>query len=358
MTAAKIMKTLAVGTFVGAVAFAVSGDAMAAKKVKWKMQSAWSTSVPNAGESGVRFVNSIDKMSEGKFKIKFFDPGALTPSLETFDATAKGAIDCAWTTPGFHAGRYPGLVFMASVPFGPGLSEYLAWKWMGGGNEIRDRIYAKHNIISIDAFAHGAETSGWFQTPIKELDELKGLKMRFFGLGAKVMSKIGVSTQLLAGADIYPALERGVIDATEFSMPTTDIKFGFYQIAKHNYFPGWHQQSSAGEFIMHKPRYDALPEAYKEMIQVTAREQVIYTHADADSKQFVAMQIMQDKHGVQVHRWRDDQLAVFERAWNEVVAEESGKDPIFKEFADSYFAFRKGFKLWGDAQSMKATYLD
>jgi len=358
MTAAKMLKTLAVGSFVGAVAFAVSGDAMAAKKVKWKMQSAWSTEVPNAGESGVRFVDSISTMSEGKFTIKFFDPGALVPALETFDACSKGSIESAWTTPGYHAGRYPGLSFMTTVPFGPALTEFLSWKWMGGGNAIRDRVYAKHDLFAVDAFSHGPETSGWFKMPIKELDQLKGMKMRFFGLGAKVMSRIGVSTQLLAGADIYPALERGVIDATEYSMPTNDIKYGFYQIAKNNYFPGWHQQSSVSEFLMNKTKHDALPDAYKEMIQSAAMTQVIFTHADADSKQFGAMKIMQDKHGVKIHRWRDDQLAVFEKAWNEVVAEESAKDALFKEFADSYYSYRKGFKIWGDAQAMKATYLD
>tara|TARA_B110000438_G_scaffold105340_1_gene103815 strand:- start:684 stop:1760 length:1077 start_codon:yes stop_codon:yes gene_type:complete len=358
MTAKNMLKTLAISSIVGAAIFATSGDASAAKKVKWKMQSAWGTQVPNAGESGVRFVNSVNTMSEGKFKIKFFDPGALVPALETFDATSKGAIDSAWTTPGYHAGKYPGLAFMTTVPFGPQISEFLSWKWMGGGNAIRDRVYAKHDLYAVDAFSHGAETSGWFKKPITDLDQLKGMKMRFFGLGAKVMSKIGVSTQLLAGADIYPALERGVIDSTEYSMPTNDIKYGFYQIAKNNYFPGWHQQSSVSEFLMNKTKFDNLPKAYQEMIRSAAMTQIIYTHADADSKQFGAMATMKNKHGVKIHRWKDEQLAVFEKAWNEVVAEESKKDALFKEFADSYFAYRKGFKIWGDAQAMKPTYLE
>jgi TRAP-type mannitol/chloroaromatic compound transport system substrate-binding protein len=358
MKSTTVLKTLAVGTFVGAVAFAAAGDAMAAGKVKWKMQSAWGTQVPNAGESGVRFVESVSKMSEGKFDIKFFDPGALVPALETFDAASKGSIESAWTTPGYHAGRYPGLSFMTTVPFGPALTEFVSWKWFGGGNDIRDRVYATHDLKAFDAFSHGAETSGWFKEPISDLSQLKGMKMRFFGLGAKVMTKIGVSTQLLAGADIYPALERGVIDATEYSMPTNDIKYGFYQIAKNNYFPGWHQQSSVSEFLMNKTKYEALPEAYQEMIQAATYTQVIYTHAKADSEQFGAMKTMQDKHGVKIHRWKDDQLAVFEKAWREVVAEESANDALFKEFADSYFAFRNAFKLWGDAQALKATYLD
>ncbi|MAR88928.1 MAG: C4-dicarboxylate ABC transporter, partial [Rhodospirillaceae bacterium] len=134
MTTKNVLKTIAISSALGLVLFAGSDDVLAAKKVKWKMQSAWGTQVPNAGESGVRFVNSIDTMSEGKFKIKFYDPGALVPALETFDAASKGAIDSAWTTPGYHAGKYPGLAFMTTVPFGPAISEFLSWKWMGGGN--------------------------------------------------------------------------------------------------------------------------------------------------------------------------------------------------------------------------------
>ena len=133
----------------------------------------------------------------------------------------------------------------------------MAWKWFGGGNEIRDRIYAEHDLLGFDSFGIGPETSGWFKTPIESLDQMKGLKMRFFGLGGRVLTRIGVSTQLLAGGDIYPALERGVIDATEFSLPTIDIGYGFYQIAKHNYFPGWHQQVSIGEFLVNKTLFEA-----------------------------------------------------------------------------------------------------
>ena len=341
-----------------AVTMGAPGNADAQKKVKWKMQSAFGGKLAHLGPSGIRFVDRVDTMSKGKFKIKFFEPGALVPALECFDSVSKGSIESCWTSPGYHAGRYPGLAFATTVPFGPGLGEYMAWKWFGGGNEIRDKIYAKHDLIGKDGFAIGPETSGWFKFEVKDLEQMKGLKMRFFGLGGRALAKIGVSVQLLAGGDIYPALERGVIQAAEFSMPTIDIGYGFYQIAKNNYFPGWHQQSSVSEFLMNKTKFEALPEAYQEMIRSASYTQVIYTHAAADSQQFGAMKIMQEKHGVKIHRWKDEQLAVFEKAWREVVAEESAKDALFKEFADSYYAFRNGFKLWGDAQLMKATYLD
>jgi TRAP-type mannitol/chloroaromatic compound transport system substrate-binding protein len=334
-----------------------TGDAFAQKRVKWQMQSAFGSSLPHLGTSGVLFTKAIDRMSGGKFKIKFQEPNALVPALECFDAASKGSVDSCWTTPGYHTGKYPALSFFTTVPFGPQIGEFLAWKWFAGGNKFRDEIYTKHGLKAFDVFCIGPETSGWFRKPYKSIDELKGLKMRFFGLGAKVMQKLGVSTQLLAGADIYPALERGVIDATEFSMPTIDIKLGFHQIAKHNYYPGWHQQVSCGEILMHGKAFDALPGAYQAMLEIAAKAYVVDTYAETEAKNPAAMLTMKSKHGVTNRRWSDADLAKLEKAWFEVIKEESARDPLFKKVANHYLAFRKQYKLWGDAQRLRATYL-
>lgn len=278
--------------------------------------------------------------------------------MECFDAVSKGSIDAAWTSAGFHAGRIPALTFFGSVPFGPQLGEYLAWYRFGGGNEINQELYAKHNLTSFICYAIGPETSGWFRKEITSPEQLRGMKMRFFGLGAKVMQKMGVSTQLLAGGDIYPALEKGVIDATEFSMPNMDIAYGFYQIAKYNYFPGWHQQATFNELLLNKTKFDALSEQHKKIIEVVCGNNIQYTYAETEALNFKAMREMQDKHGVIIKRWPDSTLALFEEAWNAVVKEEMAKDPVFKRVAESYFSFREQYKIWKDAQSLKSTYLD
>jgi TRAP-type mannitol/chloroaromatic compound transport system substrate-binding protein len=336
--------------------FGMTNDAEAQKRVRWKMQSAFGGTLPHLGTSGVRFSKNVTRLSAGKFDIKFFEPGALVPALECFDAAAAGSVESCWTTPGYHTGKYPALAFFTAVPFGPQFGEFLAWKWFGGGNDLRAEIYAKHGLISFDNFCIGPETSGWFKNEITSLGQLKGLKMRFFGLGAKVMQKMGASTQLLAGADIYPALERGVIDATEFSMPTIDIKLGFYQIAKNNYYPGWHQQVSCSEILINKAKFDELPDEYKAMVEMAAGESITHTYAETEAKNFEAMQEMLTKYGVTNRRWDDDVLKALEKAWLEVVAEESANDPLFKKVADSYFSFREKYKKWGDAQYMKPTY--
>jgi TRAP-type mannitol/chloroaromatic compound transport system substrate-binding protein len=353
----KILKAFVLGGAAVAVALSAS-NAYAQKRVKWKMQSAFGSTLPHLGTSGVRFENDIKRLSDNKLQIKFFEPGALVPALECFDAAAKGSVESCWTTPGYHTGKLgAGVSFLTAVPFGPQIGEFLAWKWHGGGNAIRDEKYAEFGLMAFDMFCIGPETSGWFKKPVNSLDELKGMKMRFFGLGARVMQKMGVSTQLLAGADIYPALEKGVIDATEFSMPDIDQNLGFYQIAKNNYYPGWHQQVSCSELLMNRDAFNKLSDQYKAMIEIATKAQVIETYADTEAKNPAAMNNMLSKYGVTNRRWDDATLAKFEQAWREVVKEESAKDPFFKKLADSYFAFRDEYRGWGEAQSLKPTYL-
>ena len=347
-----LVKTGLAVSLVGGLALAVAAPANAAK-VRWKMQSAWGSSLPHLGTSGVKFVDNVKVMSDGQINIKFFEPGALVPALECFDAASKGSVESCWTTPGYHTAKYPALAFFTTVPFGPGIGEFMAWKWYGGGKELRQEIYDKHNLYSLDSLAIGPETSGWFKSEITDIKQIKGLKMRFFGLGAKVMQKMGAQTQLLAAADIYPALERGVIDATEFSMPAIDRTLGFYQIAKYNYFPGWHQQTSVSELLMNKDAWNKLSKSQKRIIEVALGDSVIKTFAETE---FDVMKEFRDKYGVKIRRWPDETLKKFEAAWFEVVKEESAKDPLFKKVSDSFYSFREKYKIWGDAQYLKATY--
>jgi TRAP-type mannitol/chloroaromatic compound transport system substrate-binding protein len=340
----------------GYLASALTTPAEAQRKVTWKMASAFGSKLPHLGTSATRFADNVKVMSGGTLELKFFEPGALVPALECFDAVSKGSVESCWTTPGYHTGKYPALAFFTTVPFGPQIGEFLAWKWFGGGNDLRNEIYAKHNLIALDCFAIGPETSGWFRKEVKNVSELKGIKMRFFGLGAQVMQKLGVNTQLMAAADIYPALERGVIDATEFSMPTMDLALGFHQIAKNNYYPGWHQQVSVSELLMNKAEWDKLSEQHKRIIQVALNDAVIHTYVETEAKNPPVMQEMKDKHKVTNRRWSDEDLKVFEKGWLEVLESESAKDPLFKKVADHYFAWRKTYKIWGDAQELKNTY--
>ncbi|MCX8101249.1 MAG: TRAP transporter substrate-binding protein [Geminicoccaceae bacterium] len=334
---------------VGVVA---AGEAAAQQKVRWKLASSYASTLDVLGQNITRLIENIKVMSDGNFDIRFHEPGALVPALEVFDAVSKGSVEMSYSSPGFHAGRIPHLVFFASVPFGPSVNEYVAWIQQGGGYALYDRELAKHNIKGFQCGIVIAESSGWFRKEIKTLDDLKGLKMRFFGLGAKVMQKFGVNTQLLAAGDIYPALERGVLDATEFSYPSLDKNLGFYQIAKHNYFPGWHQQASFVDVIINLDAWNKLPKAYQKMVEVACNDANLWLMAAGEARQGDAIAFHQ-QHGVQIHTWPNEFLDAFKKAWEEVAEAEAAADPRFKEIWDHYKAFRANYARWREIGYLK-----
>ena len=316
-----------------------------AAKVEWKMGSAFPSRLVQLGSLGVSLQDKVARISGGNIQLKFFEPNALVPPLEMFDAISAGSLDAAWSTPGYWFGKEKALALFAAVPFGPSAGEYGAWIYYGGGQQLMDEIYAKHNIKSLTCGVIAPEASGWFRKEIKSVDDLKGLKMRFFGLGAKVMEKIGVSTQLIAGGDIYPALERGSIDATEYSMPAIDLDLGFYQIAKHYYFPGWHQQATLFELMMNMDKWNALSDVQKAQIEVACGDNFREGLAEGEAIQGKALATLKEK-GVTIHRWPPEILDTFNSAWNEVAAELAAEDANFKRTWESLQAFRAEYAIW------------
>ena len=342
-----MFRTLATALAVGgALSLAVAGGAQAAdKRVNWKMGSAFPSKLVQLGSLGKSLSAKVERISGGNIRLKFFEPHALVPPLEMFDAISAGSLDAAWSTPGYWFGKEKSLALFAAVPFGPSAGEYMAWMYYGGGHDMMDKIYAKHGIKSVMCGVIAPEASGWFRKEIKSIDDLKGLKMRFFGLGAKVMEKIGVSTQLIAGGDIYPALERGSIDATEYSMPAIDLNLGFYQIAKHYYFPGWHQQATLFDLMMNKAKWDALSETQQAQIEIACGDNFREGLAEGEAIQGKALKELKAK-GVIIHRWSPEILNTLETAWNDVAAELAAEDANFKEVWTSLQAFRAEYAEW------------
>ncbi|AJD53175.1 TRAP-type mannitol/chloroaromatic compound transport system substrate-binding protein [Thalassospira sp. MBR-102] len=325
----------------------VAPDADAADRVRWKMGSTYPGSLTQLGTLGKRVDEKIDEVSGGNIQIKFYEPGALVPALEVFDAVSTGSIDAAFSTPGYWAGKVPALQLFGAVPFGPQAGEYLAWVKFGGGQEIFDRLYAEHGIKSLFCGLIAPEASGWFSKEINTVEDLKGLKMRFFGLGAKVMEKLGVSTQLLSAGDIYPALELGTIDATEFSMPAIDLKLGFHQVAKYYYFPGWHQQSTFFDLMINKEKWEGLDKTQQAQIEAVCNDNLAYGFAEGEAIQFAALKELQEK-GVNIKKWSPEMLDAMRGAWEEVAGELAAQDADFKEAYDSLQGFRANYKIWKD----------
>ncbi len=341
-----VVAALVLGGLLGAAGLHGTADA-AEKRVNWKMGSAFPSKLVQLGSLGVSLSNKIERISGGNVRLKFFEPNALVPPLEMFDAISAGSLDAAWSTPGYWVGKDETFAMFSAVPFGPRAGEYGAWIYYGGGQELMDEIYKPFGIKSIVCGVIAPEASGWFRKEIKSIDDLKGLKMRFFGLGAKVMEKIGVSTQLIAGGDIFPALERGSIDATEFSMPAIDLNLGFYQVAKHYYFPGWHQQATLFELMMNQEKWDGLSKVQQAQIEVACGDNFREGLAEGEAIQGKALATLKEK-GVTIHRWPPEVLAELKKAWDEVAGELSASNANFKKVWDSFQKFRSEYRIWND----------
>lgn len=347
-----LLKKLGVAASVAVMAAAMASPTHAAKKVRWKLHGAFGSQIAVLGPAAHRIADSVRAMSEGDFDIKFFEPGALAGGYAYYDPVSQGGFDAAYGTPGANQGKNTAFAFASTWPFGPGVGEFLAWYKYGGGNEIVSELYARDNIKFLLCGVIAPETSGWFREPIESLDQLKGLKMRFFGIGAKVMQKFGVSTQQLAGGDIYPALELGTIDATEFSMPAIDRSLGFYQIAKYNYFPGWHQQATINELLINMDKWNDLPESYQVMLQTACDANITQKFADGEASQFQAM-IDNEGDGVTNMVWPDEILDELRGAWEEVLQEEIAANPDVKVLWDSFSSFHEKYKVWGERGYLK-----
>ncbi|MEO1065798.1 MAG: TRAP transporter substrate-binding protein [Pseudomonadota bacterium] len=346
------MKTLLKAAVVSASILGLTATAAVAEKVKLNMPSTFPGSLIQLGKAGVRLQDTVNAISNGDVEIKFFEPKALVPPLEIFDAVSNGSVDAGWSVPGYWASKNSALSLYAAVPFGPSAGEYLAWMWFGGGQDQMNEIYHRDGIHSLVCGVIAPEASGWFRKEIKSAEDLKGLKMRFFGLGAKVMQKLGVDTQLLAGGDIYPALERGTIDATEFSMPAIDQNLGFFNIAKHYYFPGWHQQSTIQELLINKAKWDGMTEQQRALIKTACESTVAFQFAEGEAIQGKALTEMAAK-GVTIHQWPQEMLDTFKGAWDEVVKEEVAANPDFKKAWDSLSAFRAEYVKWKELGYLK-----
>jgi TRAP-type mannitol/chloroaromatic compound transport system substrate-binding protein len=323
------------------------------KKIRLQVGGAFPSTTGLLGPTQQYFVETIRTISGGSIDAKFFEPGALVPASQYLDAVGNGSLDSAWTVSGFWTGKDIAFAMFASVPFGPEAGEYLAWMRHGGGEQLMKELHAKYGIgETLLCGTISPEASGWFRKEIKSAEDLKGLKMRFFGLGANVMQKLGVSTQLLQAGEIFQALQLGTIDATEFSMPVMDLTLGFHQVAKHYYFPGWHQMSTLNTLLVSKAKWAEMSTTQKAQMKVACDSTMLYEFVQGEAVQGKAMNEIKSK-GVTIHYWSKEMLETFRKAWLEVVEEQKGKSPEFVKAWDSYTKFRAEYKIWKDHGYLK-----
>jgi TRAP-type mannitol/chloroaromatic compound transport system substrate-binding protein len=318
-------------------------------KVELKIATCQPTHLPGLGDAIVGVAERVAAMTAGLIELTVHEPGALVPPLEVLDAVATGTIDGGFGPAGFWAGKMPAAPLFSAVPFGPEAGEYVAWMNYGGGLELEQQMYneAGFNVVPLPCCLLAAETSGWFRQPVETPADLKGLKMRFYGLGGQVMQELGVAVTVMPGGEIYQALEKNVLDATEYSMPAIDEKLGLARVANYNYFPGWHQQATILELLINKSIWQSLSAADQAVIETACRAAMLDSFAKSESLQAAAIRRNADERGVENRTWSPEMLAVFQKTWQQVATREADRNPFFKEVWEQLEAFREDYREWG-----------
>lgn len=313
--------------------------------VRLRMQSAYAAGLPALGETAKYFTDKVNVISNGSVGIKFYDPNKLVPTLQIFDAVQSGSIDAGYSWPGYWMGKIPALALFAAVPFGPEANDFLSWVYHGDGLKLWRELYEKQGVVPVPCGVLAPEAAGWFREPITSVDDFKGMKIRFGGLGGDVMEKLGASVTVLAAGDIMPNLERGVIDATEYSMPSIDEILGFYKVAKNYYFPGWHQPSSILELVINKEIWDGLTDLQRTSIETACQSATLWGMTKGIADQPKALDAIKS-HGVTVHQYTPEMLAAFRKASEEVLIENAAADPDFKRVLDNMNGFMQSTAEW------------
>lgn len=326
-------------------AFAPLTVADAQDKIRWKVQSTFNTGWPALGDPIARVSDMLKKATDGRIQLKVYEPGKIVPPLEISPSITRGDLPAAYNYLAYDQGRIPSAVLFSAVPFGMEPWEYAAWWFEGEGSQLAEEIYHKRNIHPLLCSTIGPETAGWYRKPIKSLDDLKGLKIRFSGLGGMVLNKIGASATLMAGGEIFAALEKGTLDATEYSMPAIDEVLGFHKIAKYNLFPGWHQVSTSTHLLINLDEWKKMGKADQELFEIVCTAATMRAITTGEALQGKQIMTFKDK-GVTAAKLPDSVIQELKRVAGEVMEEEAAKDADFKRVWESQQAFSKQYKVW------------
>ncbi|MEM1204750.1 MAG: TRAP transporter substrate-binding protein [Acidobacteriota bacterium] len=321
--------------------------------VTWRLASSFPRGLDTIFGVAEVLAQRLDAMSDGRFKIRVYPAGELVPGLQVMDAVQQGTAQVGHTASYYFTGKNPALAFDACVPFGLTSRQQTAWLLEGGGLELVHGLFADFGILTFPGGNTGAQMGGWFKREIQGTEDLKGLKMRIPGLGGKVMSRLGANVQVLAGSDIYPALERGAIDATEWVGPYDDEKLGFHKVARYYYYPGWWEPGPSLSYQVSRKAWDQLPKSYQEMFAAAATESAALMQARYDQRNPPALErLIAD--GVQLRPFPQDLLAAAEKASFEMMEEDAAADPSYRKVYDSWKATRTAAIAW--ARTAEQTY--
>lgn len=315
----------------------------------WKMTSFYG---PNAAfystgpGSAKDLIKRIEEMSNGRIKIQFYGAGELIPAAEGFDAVSSGTVEMNYANAYFWTGKVFAGQYFTAVPFGLNFQGFNGWYYDGGGAELWREVYDRFNLVPFLCGNTGVQMTGWFKRPIEKVEDLKGLKMRIPGLAGRVYQQLGVDVRLLPPGEIFPALERGVIDAAEFVGPYLDRQLGLHRAAKYYYTTGWHETATASELIINKVKWASLPADLKAIVQNACAACNVISEAWCQKNNAEAMEDLIKNQGITAAPLPDTVVAALRDANTKILAEAVARDPVTKKVHESYMAYMAKFDAW------------
>jgi TRAP-type mannitol/chloroaromatic compound transport system substrate-binding protein len=336
---------------VAAVATAAVVDApyvIAQPKVQWRMSTGWTAALDVLQGAAQRLAMVLEEMSGGRFRIEVFPGGQIMQPFECFDAASQGKIEAFMASPQYWKDKEPALEWFATIPFGMNCEGMAAWYYQGDGLKLMEEAYGTFNLVPRPALWNAPQMAGWFRKKINTIGDFKGLKMRIPNLGGKVVTRAGGTTVLTPGGEIYAALERGVIDASEWVGPHDDMKLGLHKTARYYYYPGWHEPGTVNEFGFNKKAYDALPVDLRRMLDHATAAVQIYGRTDFHVKNAAALERLKTefKGKVEVLQLPAPVLRDLKKISAEVVREESEKTPMARKVHASFTKFQALVGPW------------
>ena len=338
--------------FIKRAGLGVAGGAMAAPalaqtqpQIRWRMASSFPKSLDTLFGTAEQIAGRVSRLTEGRFEIRIFAAGEIVPPLQVLDAVQNGTIECGQSASYYYVGKNPALAFDTALPFGMNARQQNAWMYYGGGLQLTRELFQQYNIVNFPCGNTGTQMAGWYRKEIKSVNDLKGLKMRVAGLAGQILAKLGVVPQQIGGGDIYPALEKGTIDAAEWVGPYDDEKLGFYKVAKYYYYPGWWEGSAQLSVYVNAKQWASLPKPYQEALEVSCAEANVNMMARYDAKNTEALRRLVGA-GAQLRAFPRPVMEACYNVAQDLYAEFSAKNAEFKKIYTSWNQFRDDQYLW------------
>src|SRR5712671_2551808 len=341
-------------------AFAATAPAIAQTNevVKWRLVSSYPKSLDTLWGAATTIARVVSELTDGKFAITPFAAGEIVPGLQVLDAVSNTTVECGHTYTGYYIGKNPSFIFDGSLPFGLTPRMQNAWMLFGDGRRLMDEVYESFGVVAMPAGQTGGQMFGWFRKEIKTPKDLEGLKMRTAGFGGKVMAKLGVVPQQIAGGDIYPAMERGTIDACEWVGPYDDEKLGFNKVAKYYYTPGVMELEAVNQLFINKAAWASLPPRYQAILKYACNYAMTEMLAAYDAKNATAIARLVAA-GTQLSVLPEEVIKALRVALETVLDEEAAQNEQFKKILTNWRQFRADQHRWfsiADTRAELAVY--